>query len=183
MNKLNVTTFTFCLMGALPLAASAQPTPGIGPEAGEREFSISGTGASDQSFDVGSFGVSGEVGWYLQNNMVAGVRQSINYASIPGEGLTDDFWNGTTRGYFNFQFLEDRARPFIGASLGAVYGDGVNESAFAGLEGGVKYYVLNKTFFLARVDYQFLFDSADDAIDSLEDDGSWAYTLGIGYNF
>ncbi len=171
-----------CLLGALPMAASAQ-TSDFGPQAGDREFSISGTGSSDRNVDSGSFGVSGDLGWYLRDNMVAGVRQSLNYTSIEGENNDDDFWNGSTRGYLNYQFLTNRARPFVGASLGGVYGDGIKESAFAGLEAGVKYYVQTQTYFLARVEYQFLFSDTDDASDAFQDDGSWAYTVGLGYNF
>ncbi len=114
---------------------------------------------------------------------MAGVRQSINYASIEGENITDDFWNGSTRGYLNYHFLADRARPFLGGSLGGIYGDGVKDSAFAGLETGVKYYVQTATYFLARVEYQFLFSSTSDAADAFQDDGAWAYTVGLGYNF
>ncbi len=88
------------------------------------------------------------------------------------------FWTGT-----NYQFLNDRARPFVGASLGGIYGDGINNSAFAGLETGLKYYVQTKTYFLSRVEYQFLFDSTSDASDAFQDDGVWAYTVGLGYNF
>lgn len=164
------------------MTASAQPTA-FGPEQGDQEFSISGTGSSDQKFDSGSFGVTGDLGWYLSDQLVAGVRQSINYASIEGVGITDDFWNGSTRGYVNYQFLTDRVRPFIGASLGAVYGDGIKDSAFAGLETGIKYYVQAKTYVLARVEYQFLFNSTNDAFDAFQDDGAWAYTLGLGFNF
>ncbi|WP_111641666.1 hypothetical protein [Marinimicrobium alkaliphilum] len=182
MNKINTAAITFCLLGALPMVASAQSS-NFGPAAGEKEFSISGTGTSDQGFNSGSFGVTGDMGWYLRNNAVAGIRQSINYASIEGESITNDFWNGSTRGYYNYQFLSDRARPFIGGSLGGVYGDGVNDSAFAGLETGVKYYVLAKTYFLARVEYQFLFSSTSDATDAFQDDGAWAYTVGLGYNY
>ncbi len=182
MNKVNTTALTLCLLGALPMAVSAQNS-GFGPNQGDREFSISGTGSSDRNFDSGSFGVTGDMGWYLQDHMVAGVRQSVNYASIEGESIIDDFWNGSTRGYLNYQFLDDRVRPFIGASLGGVYGDGVQNSGFAGLEAGLKYYVLTKTYFLTRVEYQFLFDSTSDASDAFQDDGAWAYTVGLGYNF
>ena len=153
MNRVNSTAITLFLIGALPLAASAQPAA-VGPEHGDREFSISGTGSSDRDFDSGSFGVTGDLGWYLQDNTVAGVRQSINYASIEGENIKDDFWNGSTRGYLNYQFLTDETRPFIGGSFGGIYGDGVKDSAFAGLETGVKHYVLAKTYLLARVEYQ-----------------------------
>lgn len=182
MNRVNTAAITLCIFGALPMAASAQSS-NFGPDQGDREFSISGTGSSDQSFDRGSFGVTGDLGWYLRDHMVAGVRQSLNYASIEGESIKDDFWNGSTRGYLNYQFLADRARPLIGASLGGVYGDGVKDSAFAGLETGLKYYVRTETYLLARVEYQFFFSSASDASDSFQDDGAWAYTLGLGYNY
>lgn len=182
MNRFNVTALTLCIVGALPMVASAQPS-NFGPEKGEREFSISGTGSSDQKFDSGNFGVTGDMGWYLEDHLVTGVRQSINYASIDGESIVDDFWNGSTRGYVNYQFLDDRARPFVGASLGGIYGDGVKDSAFAGLEAGMKYYMLPKTYFLARAEYQFLFSSTSDATDAFQDDGAWAFTIGLGYNF
>lgn len=182
MIRMKATAITLCLLGALPVAASAQPFD-FGPDQGDREFSISGTGSSDQGFNSGSFGVTGDLGWYFRDHLVAGIRQSVNYASIEGESVNDDFWNGATRGYLNYQFLSDRARPLIGASLGGIYGDGVKNSAFAGLETGLKYYVRTKTYLLARIDYQFFFSSASDASDAFKDDGGWAYTLGLGYNF
>lgn len=185
MIRMSTAALMLCLLSALPMTVAAQTSrsTGFGPSEGDREFNISGTGSSDQSFDSGNFGVTGDLGWYLRDNVVAGVRQSVNYASIDGESITDDFWNGSTRGYANYQFLNDRARPFIGGSLGGIYGDGIENSAFAGLETGLKYYVQTKTYFLARVEYQFFFDSASGADDAFEDDGGWAYTVGLGYNF
>ena len=182
MIKVSTPVITLFVLGALPMAAAAQLSQ-FGPDEGDREFSISGTGSSDQSLDSGSFGVTADIGWYLRDTTVAGIRQSINYASIEGETFSDDFWNGSTRGYINYQFLSNRARPFLGASLGGIYGDGVNDSGFAGLEGGLKYYVREKTYFLARAEYQFLFDSTDDVSDAFQDDAIWAYTVGLGYNF
>jgi len=182
MIRLNTAAITLCFLGALPMAASAQSST-VGPSQGDKEFSLSGTGSSDRNMDSGSFGVSGDLGWYLSDNLVAGVRQSINYASIEGEDIEDDFWNGSTRGYLNYQFLNDRARPFVGGSLGGIYGDGVKDSAFAGLETGLKYYVRPKTYFIGRVEYQFFFSDSDDASDAFQDDGAWAYTVGLGYNF
>lgn len=182
MTRVNATTITFCIFSALPIVASAQ-SPEFGPHEGNREFSISGTGSNDQDFNSGSFGVTGDLGWYLQDHMVGGVRQSINYASIEDEDTKDDFWNGSTRGYLNYQFLTDRTRPFVGGSLGGIYGEGVEDSTFAGLEGGVKYYVLPTTYFLARVEYQFFFSSSSDADDAFQDDGAWAYTVGLGFNY
>ncbi|MDO8862064.1 hypothetical protein Q6D67_10145 [Haliea sp. E1-2-M8] len=187
MIKVNAAAITICLLGALPMAASAQSSGAqsseFGSREGERELSISGTGNSDRNLDSGSFGVTGDLGWYLTDQVVAGIRQSVNYASIEGESIKDDFWNGSSRAYVNYHFLADRARPFVGGSLGGIYGDGINDSSFAGLEAGLKYYVLPKTYFLGRVDYQFLFSSTSDASDAFQDSGIWAYTVGLGYNF
>ncbi len=182
MTRIITTAITCCLLGVLSTTVPAQSSE-FGPRLGDREFSISGTGTSDQSFDSGSFGVTGDFGWYLRDHMVVGIRQSINYASIEGESISDDFWNGSTRGYINYQFLTDRTRPFIGGSFGGIYGDGVKNSAFAGLETGLKHYVQTKTYFLARIEYQFFFSSTSDASDAFQDDGAWAYTVGLGYNF
>lgn len=182
MIRFNSAAITLVLLGALPMAASAQSS-GYGPDEGDMELSISGTGSSDRDFESGTFGMTGDLGWYLSGQTVVGIRQSVNYASIEGASLDDDFWNGSTRGYLNYQFLDNKARPFVGASLGGIYGDGVKDSGFAGLETGLKYYVRTKTYFLARVDYQFFFDDTDDADDAFQDDGAWAYTVGLGYNF
>lgn len=160
----------------LPMALYA------GPSQGEREFSISGTGTGDKDFDNSNFGISGDLGWYLSDSLSLGVRQSASYTDVEGEGLSDDFWTGSTRGYTNYHFLSGDARPFVGASLGGVYGDGVEESAFAGLEFGLKYYVLDTTYILGRAEYQFFFDDGGEADDAF-DDGAWAYVLGVGFNF
>ncbi|WP_037340397.1 hypothetical protein, partial [Saccharospirillum impatiens] len=100
MIKFNIAAITLCLFGALPVAAFAETTR-FGPDQGEKEFSVSGTGSSDQEFNSGSFGLTGDLGWYLSDNAIAGVRQSVNYANISGESITNDFWNGSTRGYIN----------------------------------------------------------------------------------
>lgn len=178
-----LTVIALCIIGILPLAANAQQSSsGVGPDAGDREFSISGTGSSDDNFENGSFGLSFDLGWYLTESWIAGIRQSGNYASVEGENLSNDFWNGSTRGYLDYQFDVDRLRPFLGASLGGVYGDGIPDSAFAGLELGMKFYVRNKTYILGRAEYQWFFEDSNDADDTFED-GAFVYTLGLGYNF
>ena len=182
MNRM--AAITLCLAGALPVAAFAQDMPrsNYGPVAGDREFSIAGTGTNDRKFDNGTFGFVADYGWYRSDNMIFGIRQSLNYANIEGEDFSDDFWNGSTRGYATHQFGTTQLRPFVGGSLGVIYGDGVEDSGFAGLEAGAKYYVLPKTYLLGRADYQWFFDSTDDADGSFKD-GAWALTAGIGFNF
>jgi len=160
--------------------AVAQGT--VGPVNGDREFSLSGAGSSDKDFDNSSVGISADLGWYTSDKAVWGVRQSLNFADIEGNNVSNDFWNGSTRGYYDYHFLNSSWRPFVGASLGAVYGDGVKDSAFAGAEFGVKYYVLEKTFILARAEYQFFFNDSDSASDNWQN-GAFAYVIGMGFNF
>ncbi len=183
MNK--ITTTALLLTCALPVLAVAQQpsSSNFGPSAGDREFSISGAGSSDRRFNSGTFGVTGEYGWYQSDHVVWGIRQSVNYASIRGESLKDDFWNGSTRGYGNYQFGTGASRPFVGGSLGFIYGDGVKNSGFAGLETGLKHYMNSTTYLLGRVEYQFFFSKERSEFDEGFKDGAWAYTVGLGYNF
>ncbi len=175
---------TACILSALPVIAGAQqPTSqNFGPQPGDREFSVAGSGSSDKKFDSTSLSVVADIGWYHNHHFIYGLRQSINYANIEGESFKDDFWNGSTRGYLNLQHGNGRARPFIGTSLGGIYGDGVKNSAFAGAEAGLKYYLLSSTYLLTRMEYQWFFSRSDDATDAFRD-GAWAGTVGIGLNF
>lgn len=166
-----------CLVSGLSQAQGAYQD--IGPHKGDREFSVGGAGSSDKNFDNGGFGVAGDLGWYLSDRTVAGVRQTVNWASVNDGG---DAWQGSTRGFVDYHFGVNRLRPFVGASLGAIYGDGVKETGTAGLELGMKYYVLPSTFLQARAEYHFLFDSRSSASNNY-DDGSWAYMIGMGYSF
>jgi hypothetical protein len=177
----NTLVFAAVMAASVATPAFAQ-TSDRGPEAGEREFSISGTGAGDKDFDNSSVGISGDLGWYTSDRTSWGARQSANYSDVAGENLSNDFWNGSTRGYVNYHFGEGNTRPFIGASLGAVYGDSVSDSGFAGAEFGLKYYVLDKTYILGRAEYQFFFDGGDAAEENW-DDGAFVYTIGVGFNF
>jgi hypothetical protein len=122
------------------------------------------------------------LGWYTSDHIVWGVRQSANYADLKDKNVSNHAWNGSTRGHVDYQSGDGNARPFVGASLGAVYGHSVSDSGFAGAEFGLKYYVLEKTYILGPAEYQFLFDGGDDAEDNW-DDGAFVYTIGVGFNF
>ena len=116
-------------LAILPTLVFAQ---GAGPQAGDREFTLSGTGSSDKDFDNSNFGISADIGWYRTDRFVWGIRQSLNYADVEGENLSDDFFNGSTRGYLDYHFGQGAARPFVGANLGLIYGDGVEDTGVGG---------------------------------------------------
>lgn len=166
------------LLAAAPLVASAQQ-PLVGPQTGDKELTLSGSGSSDKNGDNATFGLSGDLGYYLTPDAEVGIRQSVNYSN-PADA--NSAWNGATRGFVDYHFFHSAFRPFVGGSLGGIYGDNVNDSGFAGLEAGVKYYVRQKTFVTGRAEYQWFFDSANEA-DNQFNDGAWAYTVGLGYNF
>jgi len=159
-------------------AETTVPREDWGPVAGDKELSISGSGSSDDSFDSTNFSASGDFGWYVTDVWSAGLRQSLTFRGLGDENE----WDGASRVYTNWHFPIDPFRPFIGASLGAIYGDGVDDTGFAGLETGAKVYVRPQTFIQARIEYQWFFSSMDD-LDNNFDDGAFVYNLGVGYHF
>jgi len=171
-------TRTFQAIALLGLGLAAG-TAWAGPETGDRTFSLSGTGSSDDDFDATVLGASGELGWFVNERLEAGVRQNLSILSIDGG---DDAWSGGTRVFADYHFLDGAFRPYVGANFGGIYGEDVNETFAAGPEAGMKYYVKEKTFIEVQAEYQFLFDDADD-IDDRFDDGAFVYTLGVGFNF
>lgn len=166
-----------CALAALPLAVSAQ-TGTYGPTAGAREFTLAGSGTNDKDFDHGSWGLSASYGQFITENWEWVVRQSLNYADT----AADDDWILATRVGVDYHFNVGNWRPFIGANIGYIYGDGVDNTGIAGPELGVKYYVKPETFIYLQTEYQFFFESADDVNDNF-DDGAFAHTVGIGFNF
>jgi hypothetical protein len=164
---------------AFPLAGLASTNVWAAQEAGDRSFTISGTGASDKNFDNTTFGTTGQMGWFLSNELELGIRQSVNVLAIDN---ADDRWAGATRGFADYHFGQGSVVPFLGANIGGIYGEDVHDTGAAGLEGGLKFYVKDKTFIAFQVEYNWLFDNSNQ-IDNQFDDGAFFYALGVGFNF
>ena len=148
-------------------------------QAGDRSFTISGTGSSDNNFDSTVFGTTAELGWFLSDPLELGVRQSV---SVVQAKHADDTWAASTVGFVDWNFGTGEFVPFIGANLGGVYGDGVHDTGTSGLETGLKYYVMNKTFVGFNVQYDWFFDHTND-FDNRFNDGAFFYSIGVGFNF
>ena len=154
--------------------------PLFGPSEGSQEFTLSGTGTNDRHCNSGGFGLAGSYGWYMSRDLELGVRQAVNWTAVNN---ADDRINGSTRGAVDYHFnVTDRFRPFVGANVGVIYGDGVHDTGIIGPEVGLKYYLNPTTFLLAQGEYQYFFDSGDDIGDNFNN-GSYAYTVGLGLNF
>jgi hypothetical protein len=167
------------------LIAAIVPALALGQaRMGENEVTLSGTGSSDQNFDWNSFNLQGSFGQYINDMGLAGIRQNLSIG-VSGEAIGDDedtVFDGATFVFYNHHFGTGAARPFVGANLGYIYGETTEETFSAGLEAGLKYYVLDKTFVQGLVQYQFLFEEAED-FDNQSDDGAFYYSVGMGYNF
>ncbi|RDD60331.1 hypothetical protein [Ferruginivarius sediminum] len=169
------------LIAALALPATAVAQTGDtepGPSPGDWEITLSGNGTSNNDFDNHQIGLSGSVGNYILDNVLLGVRQSVNFTDLPG----DDQTNAATRGFADYVFDLGRLRPYVGVSLGGIYGENVNDTFAAGPEAGLKYYADNNTFIFVQTEYQFTFSDTDDATEAA-DDGQFFHLVGIGFNF
>jgi hypothetical protein len=162
------------LIGALALAITcASPMAMAEPENGDREFTLSGSGSSSKGLDNNAFSFTTSIGWFTTDSWLWGLRQNVG-VSDPKDGDTD--FSGSTTGFVDYHFDFDHWQPYLGASLGATYGDNVDSSFSAGPELGIKYYVKPKTFILLGANY--LFNVKESA-----GDGSFIYSTGLGVNF
>ncbi len=179
MKHLRTAIFTMGSLASLSVAAQSDMSTFQMPTEGTQEITLSGAGSSDKEFDSKLFGLEGSYGQYISPRSLVGVRQT---ASVSDSSDGDSSWNGATRAFYDYHFTETRTRPFVGANLGYVYGESTEESFLAGLELGVKHYVLASTFMQLQIEYQYLFEDSND-IENRFDDGSFVYSVGMGFNF
>ena len=160
-------TCALALAGAASLNAQ--------PQAGDWEFTLGGSGDSDQEFDNGGYGIAGSAGYFFTENLELALRQNVNYDAR----TQDDEWAGSTRIAADWHFILGKFVPFVGANFGIDYNEDDN-SWGAGPEVGFKYYVHEKTFILAMGEYRWSFDRFRDADNNL-DDGHFVFTVGVGF--
>ncbi len=145
---------------------------------GDLELTLGGNGSSDEQFNGTVFNIEAGLGYFMSKNFETIWRQGISYADAPGSNN----WNGSTRFSLDYHFDLSRLYPYLGANIGYLYGDTVEEQFIAGPEGGIKYFVNTKTFITCGVEYQFFFKNKDEA-DENYNDGRFVYILGIGFKF
>ena len=164
-----------CLLPATVFAQQGS----LGFETGDREFTLAGTGTSDEDFDNSVFSISLSFGYFFSPYLEGGIRQDYAYFDTAGD---DDAYNAATQLFLDYHFDLDRVQPFMGISIGGVYGDFIKDQFIASPEIGVKVFANPTTFILALVQYQILFEDPDDIDDEFED-GRVFYQLGIGFRF
>ncbi len=147
-------------------------------EQGNWELRLSGFAENDVNFDGVNVFVNGALGYFFSDQAEAGVRQAFSYTDI---GVPGGFLSGQTTLFFNYHFggRGEAMQPFIGASVGYQYGDGVPDLFLGGPEVGLKYFFDENWFVFFEVAYLFYFEDVDEADEGF-DDGEFNYGLGIG---
>jgi hypothetical protein len=164
---------TAAVLLTLPAVAMA------GFQTGDYEFTLNGTGSSDNDFDNNDFSMQFGLGYFFSDMLAAVLRQDLG---ITVRDNDDDDWNGSTALGADVNFNFATVTPFLGATIGYLYGDDVDNSWFLSPEAGVKFFVNTTTYIQALVQYQWLFDDSDD-IDNNFDDGRFVYGAGIGFKW
>lgn len=142
---------------------------------GDRTLTLGGSGGSDKNFDVSYISVHAGTAWFLSDNVSVGVRQELSFVDLYGS----DEWSGSTRLGMDYVMNLSNISPYVGASIGYVYGDRINNQFIAGPDLGVMIFVNDTTFISLAVEYQILFEGADDTSVAY-DDGRFVYIMGLG---
>ncbi|MDF3057151.1 MAG: hypothetical protein K0R17_1366 [Rariglobus sp.] len=177
MNKTKLILAVSSLFLASAFTAHAQY--GFGPEVGDWELTLGGNGSTNKDFDNSGGGIGASLGYFLTDSFEVSLRQSVNYSN---GSSSDSDWDGSTFVAIDQHFGTDNLRPFIGLNFGGLYGDTTSDTWAAGIEGGLKLYVKEKTFVFALINYAWTFNDSDGATDNF-DDGAILWSLGVGFNF
>ena len=168
------TCVTVCVVSLLASASFAQPTQG------DWELMLGGNGSNDSDFESGGGNIAGSIGHYLTDNFELGFRQDCTHVDTGN----DSAWNASSRVFadLHMNLADGKVRPFVGLSVGGIYGDGVNDTGVGGPEIGIKVHLNDSTFLYGLAEYQFLFEDSDDVEDNI-DDGRFVYTIGLGFSW
>jgi hypothetical protein len=147
---------------------------------GTREFTIGGSGSSNTDMDDSMGSLDFSYGMFASPRTEWLLRQSVSYSNPRN---ADNGWVASTRLAYDWHFAADTTtRPFLGVNAGRLYGNAVNDSWTAGVEGGAKFFMKSQTFVYAMVSYDWLFDKGNQ-IDDRFNDGRLNWSLGVGYQF
>ncbi len=182
MNKLKALLASSVLVVATAFTAQAQTNAryaGFGPQMGDWELTLGGGGATNKDLDNSAGSVNFSVGHFLSDTLSVSLRQSVGYSNPDVGGSS---WDGSTFVALDHHFGTGNLRPFLGVNFGGIYGDNTSDTLAAGIEGGLKLYVKEKTFVFALVNYAWTFNSSRGLSNNF-DDGAILWSLGVGFNF
>ncbi len=151
---------------ALPALSQAQF------EAGNWTLELSGQGTAGTggAFDTFDASITSQPGYFLTKEIQIGLRNSVTWTD------GGSFRNGNIGVYGDYHFDMDRWQPYVGANIGYLYGDSVDDNWFAGPEGGIKYFVNATTFIDGFIAYEWNLNEG-------LSEGAYFYGVGIGFKW
>jgi hypothetical protein len=150
-----------------------------GARTGDWEFTLGGSGTSNKQLDDSLGGLNFSVGYFLTDTLEVAARQTVNYSNPAGGGGAR--YDASTFIAVDQHFGTGRLRPFVGLNVGSLYGDNTSDTWAAGIEGGLKFYVLPKTFLFAIADYAWSFEGSKSPTKNFND-GAFSWSVGVGFN-
>ncbi len=161
----------FCLV--FPAAAFAQ-----GFSQGDRDLLLNAFGVSSDDFDTTSLSVAASLGYLFTDNFEGALRQDFSFVNAKTGGSS---WAATTRAAGDYHFDMGNVWPFVGFTLGYIYGDNVADSWVFGPEFGAKYFVNDATYIIGVIGIEWF--SKNGGGNDVYDDGRWIYAVGIGFRW
>lgn len=171
--KRTVSVLVLCFTS---LAFGVQDTPTL--EKGDWTLTFGGSGSSNKDFNSNALSLNIGAGYFIMPNTAIVLRQEVNVS----DNANDQAWSGSTRVACDYHFGKGTFRPYLGANVGGLYGDGVEEQFVAAPELGLKAFLTPETFVYLNAEYQFLFANTDQIDDNYKD-GRFVYSLGLGFKW
>jgi hypothetical protein len=168
LRKVFGTSFVLAAMAMVPMFARADF------QAGNWDLQVGGNGIANHEVNAATFGLSGQLGYFLTKNLEVGLHQTFNYAEAPH---TESALSGTTSIVADWNFDFGNFVPFAGGNIGYSYGNhatSTRDTWAAGPEGGLKYFLNSSTYLYGSVAYEFLFNT------NHAGSSGFVYSVGLG---
>jgi hypothetical protein len=149
------------------------------PTEGASELQLSAGFFHTQGSDTGNLNADLSYGYYFTPGWQLGFRQALNYNFIDDHR---DFWVATTAPFINYNFIvTDIIVPYLGGFIGLVWNDR-DATGTIGPQGGVKFFVHDRTFLNLGYRYEFFFNRIK-AIEDNASRGNHVFNLGVGFTW
>ncbi len=159
-----------------PSTSTQARTPNCGPRPGDWSCAV-GTAALSPDFDYGSVGGQLEIGWRAASDYAITARHVGDYLD---NGHDTSF--NLTRVGIDWHPWRRRFDPFGGVSLGAAYGESVNESGVTGAHLGFQYWHQPRGFLQVLLGYDRFWTRTGDPTEVYRD-GTFTFALSLGLLF
>jgi hypothetical protein len=149
------------------------------PTDGSSEVQVSAGFFHQQGSDTGNLNADLSYGYYLTPAWQLGIRQALNYNFIDD---ARDAWIATTVPFINWHFaVTDIIVPYLGAFIGLAWNDR-DATGTIGPQGGIKFWVHDRTFLNLGYRYEFFFNKFE-AIEDNASRGNHVFNLGVGFTW